>query len=141
MSMRTHFGPPTLGDTLTLAYALVIIVSGLYGLANPALSIESGLGVASVVYSVGLIVMGVVAAVAVCWSWRRTELAALLTLAALTLLHSVLVAVASGGQTALRLGAAVIGLIGWALCRWDRGIGRRDIDRHIHHALGDRPHG
>jgi hypothetical protein len=143
MSMRTHFGPHHIGDALALAYALVIIASGLYGLAHPSVSIESGLGVASVIYSVGLIIMGAVVAVAVAWQWRRTELVALLTLAALTLLHSALVAATSGtsgGQTALRLAAAVVGLTGWALSRWDRGLSRRQVDRHIHHALGERPH-
>jgi hypothetical protein len=87
--------------------------------------------------------MGGITAVAVGWQWRRTELVALITLAALTLLHSALVAVSSGssgGQTALRLAAAVVGLVAWALCRWDRGIGRRQVDRHIHRALGERPH-
>ena len=148
MSIRTHLSDhprrPSTGDTLTVAYAVIITCSGLYGLVHPALSIESGLGVASVIYSAGLIGMGVVAFVAVVWQWRRTELVALLTLAALTLLHSVLVAVASGssgGQTALRLAAAVVGLTGWALCRWDRGISRRQIDRHFHLTSGDRPHG
>jgi hypothetical protein len=142
MSMRTHHGPPTVGDTLTALYAAVIVTSGIYGLVHPALSIESGLGVASVVYSLGLIVMGAIVIASVAWAWRRTELVALLTLAALTALHSVLVAVSSGtsgGQTALRLAAAVVGLTGWALCRWDRGITRRQVDRHINHALGDRP--
>ena len=147
MSTRTHFPHHdrilSLADSLTVAYAVIIICSGVYGLVHPALSIESGLGVASVIYSLGLIGMGVVTLVAVVWAWRRTELVALLTLAALTLLHSVLVAVASGssgGQTALRLGAAVVGLTGWALCRWDRGISRRQIDRHFD-TLGGPPHG
>ena len=138
MSPNTHLGRPSSGDALAAIYAAVIIISGIYGLIHPALSIASGLGVASVIYSLGLIVMGTVALVAVIWSWRRTELVALLTLAALTLLHSVLVAVASGssgGQTALRLGAAVVGLTGWALCRWDRGITRRQVDRHLSAAL------
>lgn len=115
-------------------YYSILIAVGLVGIHDPSASLERFLGLATVLYTVGLVLMGSLALMSVVLRSRDSERAALIVLALLTVVHGAIImqAGAAGFQTGLRLVAAPFGGLVLANLRAQTTHLRKDeIAKHV----------
>ena len=134
---------PRWPDWVALVYVVVIVVSGFVGLllGAPSHAMTEALGASVLVYSGGLVFGGALLGWSVARKRRRSEMVAFILIAALTVMHALVILLDSGAagfQTSMRLLAAAVGMLSWAGTRWQRGISRGEIERHLNRLGGRR---
>lgn len=111
-------------------YMTGVVVAGVIGLMGaPSGAIEKFSGGAALVYSGGMVLAGIGGLYALVAKLRRAEVAAILTLSALSLEHAMLVLIgselnASAWQTAIRIGIAPLMMLPFAVLRLQTEMSR-----------------
>jgi len=125
-------------SALLVVFFGVVAVSGFLGFVRgyPHNVMSEETGVFGLIYSAGVVASSVGAMVSVKLRWPRSELVLTIVLAALTLLHGIILWAAD--QTGARLLGSAVGLCVIGFLRWDRGIGRGELERHLRSYRDDR---
>lgn len=115
-------------------YCLVMAITGVIGITHPSPSLVALLGTLAFMYSVALVATSLVALAAILWQKSRLELTSFIFMAALTILHSLLIFVdgdPGNTQVGWRMLASAVGITLVADLRWQRGISKKEIERHL----------
>lgn len=117
-------------------YYVGTAIVGIYSITEtPSRAVESGLNqIGSLVFSLGMVIMGVLALVSLILQARRSEAVAVGIIAVLTMLHGVLILVSGGGDafvTGFRLMYAPLMMIVWCHLRTQTVATRRQVRMHV----------